>query len=278
VYNADTFHPGWLDQDFPSVNNEIALSYGFIISEGLVDSTDYASVIGENITITFSDTEGNQLQKTYLIVGTYDSHLNDIVLAGSEYVDIASEYSFKPAPDDEVVHFVVGEKADSLQVINYLFQSDYFVGNIGWDKYQFSVVFCRDIGIIALILGGIMFVLSVGLIAHFVTLFISDNRELTGILLALGATKKTIFKIYLWRSCLQMAIVLAFVIPLLFLYNHFMNGYISNFNLGIVSFYVNIFSIVVLMVLCLLLYVGFTLLPLRRFFKKDINALIYDRQ
>ena len=277
VLNADNFSPGWLDQDFPDSENEIALSYGYIITNNLVTDDSYANVIGSSINIVYSYGDNQTYSKEYTIVGTYDSYLNSIVLQDEEYFNMANNYSYDSQPSSEYIHFKIGDGSDSEKIMKYIYDSDFFVQNIAWEGYQFSKGFCNDIAVIALIVGIILFVLAAGMIGHFITVFITDNNEITGILLALGATKQKIYKIYLWRSFIQVIIVILAVIPILFLTSIIMNNFIMRFDTGIKIFYVNYLSVVLVFLLCIVLYFGCTVVPLRRFFKKDINSLIYDR-
>jgi ABC-type antimicrobial peptide transport system permease subunit len=149
--------------------------------------------------------------------------------------------------------------------------------NIAWDGYQFSQQFSNDIAIISLIVGLILFILAAGMIGHFITIFIIDNKEITGILLALGASKQKIYKLYLWRSLIQIIVVVVTVIPILFLANGAMNNFILQFDTGIKIFYVNYVAVIMVFILCFILYFSCTLIPLSKFFKKDINNLIYNR-
>jgi ABC-type antimicrobial peptide transport system permease subunit len=277
IYNASVFNPGWLDQDFPTETNEIAISYGYIINNNLVNDNNYASIIGSTVNINYFDEDTGIFTKNYLIVGTYDSYLNDIVLSETEYYNVANDYGIDSQPNSEYIHFQIGNESETKEVVKYLYDSNLLTQNIAWEGYQFSQQFSNDIAIISLIVGLILFILAAGMIGHFITIFIIDNKEITGILLALGASKQKIYKLYLWRSLIQIIVVVVTVIPILFLANGAMNNFILQFDTGIKIFYVNYVAVIMVFILCLILYFSCTLIPLSKFFKKDINNLIYNR-
>lgn len=277
VWNASTFVPGWLDSDMPTADNEICLSYGFILQHGLRDSGNFASIIGEDITLSFQTPNGVEASKTYRIVGTFDEYDDGIILLESEYMNIASEYGLSINSDDPGFNVRLGEKADSIGFLKYLISHPYNVFGIYWPAYELSITICKNIGLIALVVASLFLILAVALVFYFVATNIVDNMELIGILRALGGNRSTIRKLFLFRSMIQYVCVGPLSVAGMLWYNHLLNSYIGRFNLNLNIFYLNPWIILLVLAFGAGLYSVCTLLPLRRFFRRDINALIYNR-
>ena len=277
VWNASTFVPGWLDSDMPATDSEICLSYGFLQQHGLRDSGDFSSIIGEDITLSFQPPNGVGVSKTYHIVGTFDEYGDGVILFESEYMRIASEYGVTTILVDPGFWVQLGDKTDSILIFKYLISHPFNVFGFYWPAYELSISICKNISIIVLVVASLFLILAVALVFYFVATNIVDNMELIGILRALGGNRSTIRKMFLFRSMIQYIFVGPLSIVGMLLYNHMFNSYLERFSLNLNIFYLNPWIILLVLAFGAVLYSICTLLPLRRFFKKDINVLIYNR-